>query len=169
MRAAQVIRDFFEWRWAPFVGLTVGSLAYVGLAVLIIPSQIDGGAPASERSTAFNTTAALPNTAYASALTQSSFSTAPTVREPIHRAPPPPPPVSDPPRRGFSPPIEQPDPPPPPPPPPPPVQVAPMPTPQPVLNQPPAMPPPEQQTPSPTQPPPAQGDDSAAQPPAQPQ
>ena len=36
MRAARILRDFFEWRWAPCVALTVGSLAYVGLAVLLM-------------------------------------------------------------------------------------------------------------------------------------
>lgn len=42
MRAPQLVTDFFEWRWAPCVGLTAGSLAFVGFAVLLIPTRIGG-------------------------------------------------------------------------------------------------------------------------------
>jgi hypothetical protein len=41
MRAPQFIDDFLSWRWAPCALLTFGSLAYVGLAILIIPSPVD--------------------------------------------------------------------------------------------------------------------------------
>ena len=141
MRRAQIVRainQVFEWRWAPFVALTAGSLAYVGLAVLIIPGQIDG----APRSGALEHSAALPSTAFAASLTQSSFATANAAatvnaaREAALRTPPPPSPAANEPsviRRGFSPPIEQPAPPPPPPPPPPAVNVPPpAPTPAPV-------------------------------------
>src|SRR5450432_324949 len=153
MRAAQIVRDFFEWRWAPCVALTVGSLAYVGLAVLLIPSELDGGARSSDVPRAFDRSVAQPNTAFASSLTQNSFATTSTGRDSVrHTAPPPPPPpASDPasvPRRGLSPPIEQPAPPPPPPPPPPPMQVA-TPIPPPVVNAPPPIPLPDQGAPPP--------------------
>src|SRR6478735_1882685 len=42
MRAPRLVRDFFEWRWAPCVGLTAGSLAFVMLALLFIPTRIGG-------------------------------------------------------------------------------------------------------------------------------
>jgi hypothetical protein len=163
MRAPQILRDFFEWRWAPCVALTVGSLAYVGLAVLIIPSQIDGSAASANGATSLNSPP-LPSTAFASSLTQTSFSPAPTMHEPMRR--PPPPPVNNDPgtvRRGFSPPIEQPEA-PPPPPPPAPVETAP--TPPPPAAQP-APPPAEAPAATPLPPSPTPGDDSAQQQPQQ--
>jgi hypothetical protein len=42
MRAPQWVSDFFEWRWAPCVGLTAGSLAFVALALVLIPTQLGG-------------------------------------------------------------------------------------------------------------------------------
>ncbi len=42
-----MISEFFEWRWAPCVGLTAGSLTFVALAVLIIPTQFDGSSSSS--------------------------------------------------------------------------------------------------------------------------
>ncbi len=42
MRAPQMVNDFFEWRWAPCVGLTAGSLAFVAFALLLIPTRFDG-------------------------------------------------------------------------------------------------------------------------------
>jgi hypothetical protein len=45
MRTPQLISDFLDWRWAPSVGLTAGSLAFVGLALLLIPTEL-GSAPA---------------------------------------------------------------------------------------------------------------------------
>src|SRR4051794_30232392 len=119
MRAAKIVRDFFDWRWAPCVGLIVGSLTYVGLAVLLIPSQLDPAAPSASRPTGFEQPAAAPNTAFASSLTQGSLVGSPTVRDPVHRLPlPATADAASTPRRGFSPPIEQPPAPPPPPPPP---------------------------------------------------
>jgi len=42
MRAPQWVSDFFDWRWAPCVGLTAGSLAFVALALLLIPTHFGG-------------------------------------------------------------------------------------------------------------------------------
>ena len=39
MRVPELVRDFFDWRWAPCVGLTAGSLAFVALALLLIPTR----------------------------------------------------------------------------------------------------------------------------------
>jgi hypothetical protein len=44
MRVPPLVSEFFEWRWAPCVGLTAGSLAFVALALLLIPTQFDGAA-----------------------------------------------------------------------------------------------------------------------------
>jgi hypothetical protein len=168
MRAPQIVSDFFEWRWAPCVALTVGSLAYVVLALLLIPNQIDGGAHSSDVPSAFDRAASLPTTAFAASLAQSPPGPSPTPREFTRRPPSQSTPgANDPmgaPRRGFSPPIEQPETPPPPttPPPPAPAQAAPTP---PVANIPPPVPPPDQgaaQPPTPPQPPPAPGDEAPA-------
>ena len=42
MRVPQMVSDFFEWRWAPCIGLTAGSLAFVALALLFIPTRLGG-------------------------------------------------------------------------------------------------------------------------------
>src|SRR3954465_12587448 len=42
MRVPQLVSDFFEWRWAPCVGLTAGSLTFVALALLLIPTHLGG-------------------------------------------------------------------------------------------------------------------------------
>jgi len=39
MRVPQMVSEFLEWRWAPCVGLTAGSLAFVALAILLIPTR----------------------------------------------------------------------------------------------------------------------------------
>lgn len=48
MRMPQPINDFVKWRWAPCVGLTAGSLTFVALAILLIPTQFDTSPGASE-------------------------------------------------------------------------------------------------------------------------
>jgi len=48
MRVTQLASDFLDWRWAPCVGLTAGSLAFVALALLFIPTQIDGAPTTGE-------------------------------------------------------------------------------------------------------------------------
>ncbi|HEX3776037.1 MAG TPA: hypothetical protein VHV51_16310 [Polyangiaceae bacterium] len=137
MRAPQILTDFFEWRWAPCVALTAGSLAYVGLAVLFIPNQFESGT--SSNSNSASMIGVPPSTAFASSVTQSAFTSAPMRQEPErHFAAPAEPAVEQPIRRGFSPPLERPDMPPPQPvpqpaappqpatpPPPPPVEAAP--------------------------------------------
>ena len=40
MRVPQLVSDFVEWRWAPCVGLTAGSLTFVALALLLIPTRL---------------------------------------------------------------------------------------------------------------------------------
>ena len=42
MRVPQLVSDFVEWRWAPCVGLTAGSLTFVALALLLIPTRLGG-------------------------------------------------------------------------------------------------------------------------------
>lgn len=46
MRSPQLVNDFIQWRWAPCVGLTAGSLAFVALALLLIPTRVGGEPPA---------------------------------------------------------------------------------------------------------------------------
>lgn len=42
MRAPRFVSEFLEWRWAPCVGLTAGSLGFVAFALLVIPTRING-------------------------------------------------------------------------------------------------------------------------------
>ncbi len=183
MRTSQTVREFFEWRWAPCVALTAASLAWVGLAVLIIPSQLGSNAHTSDGATAFNASPVLPNTAFNSALTQTAFTSVTTPPlQPVRRAISPPaamplstsndPAGAAPIRRGFSPPIEQPEAPPPPPAPPSPAvpQVAPPPIPAPPVNAAPPPTPPAEPTPLavPVPPPtPQSGEDANQAAPAQ--
>ncbi|HEY3253793.1 MAG TPA: hypothetical protein VGJ91_07590 [Polyangiaceae bacterium] len=55
MRVPQLVSDFFEWRWAPCVGLTAGSLAFVALALLLIPARLDGGPHENTTLSSFDT------------------------------------------------------------------------------------------------------------------
>jgi hypothetical protein len=45
MPAPPFVREFFQWRWAPVVALTAGSLVFVGLAVLFIPDPVGSARP----------------------------------------------------------------------------------------------------------------------------
>lgn len=117
MRVPQLVSDFFDWRWAPCVGLTGGSLAFVALALLVIPTRV-GGEP-REVSTLSSFDSPRPQRAlFSSALTRS-------VSEPearraedlrVARSVPPSTPQSNelaaPQQRGFSPILERPEPPP---------------------------------------------------------
>ena len=117
--------EFLEWRWTPCVALIAGSLAFVGLALLVIPSQLES-APRSASIAGFGEPQAAPRTLFEASLAQgASLATdhtadelrAPTLRpQPVPAAAPP----ATPPVRGFSPVIERaaPETPPPPPPPP---------------------------------------------------
>jgi len=137
MRAPPLLRDFFEWRWAPCVGLTAGSLAFVVLALLLIPTRFEGALNAgnsSDESALLDRTSAIPPRAYLGASLPRSF---PSVGRTSEQASPSPvreeraesPPALNEPAapqaRGFSPIIDRPA--PPPAPAPPPVEVAPPP------------------------------------------
>ena len=54
MRVPPAITEFLAWRWMPCAALTAGSLAFAGLAVLLIPSQFDGAPPSTETATLFD-------------------------------------------------------------------------------------------------------------------
>jgi hypothetical protein len=135
MRVPPMVSEFFEWRWAPCVGLTAGSLAFVALALLLIPTQFDGasGAASLRNETALldRATAVPPRALLGASLPRnfgglgrnSEQASAPSRRELFTPPPGPPPGMSEqaaPPQRGFSPIIDRPDPPPAPPPPAPP-------------------------------------------------
>src|SRR4051812_4746134 len=130
MRAPPLISEFFEWRWAPCVGLTAGSLAFVALALLLIPTSFDNAASATNGSNMASETALLeraaaaPPRALLGASLPRSFagvgraseqpSSPPTRRERPESSPGTSEPAA-PPARGFSPIIDRPDPPPAPP------------------------------------------------------
>jgi hypothetical protein len=102
----------FGWRWAPCVGLTLGSLAFVAFSVLLIPAQF-GAAPrpvaeAPERS--FDRTSPpAPRALYGASLARGlpEFGQRPAAEAPptLRPAPPPnsPEAVAPAPVRGFSP------------------------------------------------------------------
>jgi hypothetical protein len=115
MRVPQMVSDFFEWRWAPCVGLTAASLAFVALALLLIPSHIGGEPRAAAALNSFSS----PRALYGSSLAQTLSEPA----EPLDDVRPArslPPPASrgnargPAPQRGFSPIIDRPEPPQPP-------------------------------------------------------
>jgi len=118
MRVPQWVNDFFDWRWAPCVGLTAGSLTFVALALLLIPSHF-GGEPPVVTVSAYDT----PRTQraiFSSALARPEAATVERRFEASRpaRAVPPAPrsgEVDTPRQRGFSPIIERPEPPPSPP------------------------------------------------------
>jgi hypothetical protein len=121
MRVPLPIKDFLAWRWAPCVALTSGSLAFVGLAVLLIPSQIDAAHSAASVS-AFDRPSAGSRALYSASLAQGAALAQNTIAQraaedapatPRGRAQPLPSPA--PVARGFSPILARPDPPAPPP------------------------------------------------------
>jgi len=118
MRVPQMVSDFFEWRWAPCVGLTGGSLAFVAFAVLLIPTRPEGEPRVVTASALDNPqpqraqyTASLARAVPEPDDTQQEH----TVARPIVRTPPPTAgravPASPPPARGFSPILDRPPPP----------------------------------------------------------
>jgi hypothetical protein len=113
-----MVSDFFEWRWAPCVGLTAGSLGFVALALLLIPTSVAVDPRAASTLTAFDSTP--PQRAlYGSSLARDLTDRAEAQRTTrVARSVPPPSPrsneTSPPPQRGFSPIIERPEPAPPP-------------------------------------------------------
>jgi len=121
MRVPFLVSEFFEWRWAPCVGLTAGSLGFVALALLLIPTRFGGGAPGVERSSSFESPPpqAMYSSALTSNLTETEVARSPEPARARHVAALPSPPSRESGvavARGFSPVIERPAPPPPPPP-----------------------------------------------------
>ena len=139
MRVPPLVREFLEWRWTPCVALIAGSLAFVGLALLLIPSQLESS-PRSASLAGFDQPPPAARTLFGASLAQGASLAAEhasdEARAPSPRLPPPPSPAAMPEvqqARGFSPIIERADRPPPPdtsPPPPPPPPVAPTPAPE---------------------------------------
>jgi hypothetical protein len=119
-----MVSDFFEWRWAPCVGLTAGSLAFVAFALLLIPTRFGGEPRVSTTLSSFDsprTQRALYGASLARSVTEPEARGLDDAR--VARFRPRPSPqageMAAPPARGFSPILERPAPPPPPPPPPP--------------------------------------------------
>ena len=119
MRVPQMVNDFFEWRWAPCVGLTAGSLAFVVLALLLIPARV-GEPRAASMPYAFDSPPA-QRPLYGSSLARSLTEPAdPELNDArVARSQPPAAPRNNEtrpaPQRGFSPILDRPEPPPPPP------------------------------------------------------
>jgi len=120
-----MVSDFFEWRWAPCVGLTTGSLAFVALALLLIPTRFGGEPRVANTLGSFDSPRpqrALYSSSLARSLTEpeeARFEHAPVARQ-LPPSAPRAAETSAPPARGFSPILDRPEPPPAPP--------APMPT-----------------------------------------
>jgi outer membrane biosynthesis protein TonB len=49
MRAPAFIVSFVQWRWTPSVALVVGSLAFVGIAVLVVPDDFGAVTSGADR------------------------------------------------------------------------------------------------------------------------
>jgi outer membrane biosynthesis protein TonB len=179
MRALRIWTDIVEWRWSPAVGLALGALTYVSLALLVIPDSI-GDEGKSLRSVGTFQSLRNRTSAFAASIAP-SLADSETPRGDTMNAvvpapqsqPSPEPPVSDGnfPRRGFSPPLERAEPPPPPAPAPPAVPEIVV-QPPPPVPPPPAPPPPEAQpappntaAEAPATPPPAASPDPAQAPP----
>jgi hypothetical protein len=112
MRAPQLVSDFLAWRWAPCVGLTAGSLTFVALALVLIPTRIGGEPRLGSTLSTFDSP--IPQRAIFSSSLARSMPDRPERRfdEPtVARSLPPPPatsnPTGAPPQRGFSPIIER--------------------------------------------------------------
>ena len=115
MRVPPIVSDFIEWRWAPCVGLTAGSLAFVALALLLIPTRFDGQPPVANVLNTFDSPRP-QRSLYASSLAASRPE--PAAREEQDARVASSPPVSErrsdetsaPPARGFSPVLDRPEP-----------------------------------------------------------
>jgi len=108
MRAPQLVSDFFAWRWAPCVGLTAGSLAFVALSLLLIPTSF-GGEPRVGSTLGNVDDLRSQKAIFSSSLTRSAIE--PQERPSVARSLPVAPPTINqtgaPPQRGFSPIIER--------------------------------------------------------------
>ena len=154
----QVLR----WRWTPCAAFVLGSLSFVGFALLAIPDHI-GHAPEESTTDSFRFGAALartqPGPAPAADWSSDTTNTASATPSPVARVTTLSGDAASFPKRGFSPPLERPE--------PPPVPVAPPPPPpQPQLNLPPPAPPPVEAPPA--QPPAPQQLEVIPQPPPTP-
>lgn len=115
MRSPQLVNDFIQWRWAPCVGLTAGSLAFVVLALLVIPTHVGGESRSASALNSYE--APRPQRAiFSSALARPDTEAEERRPEPVRiaRVAPQPPArsseTSAPLQRGFSPIIERPEP-----------------------------------------------------------
>ncbi|HET7543325.1 MAG TPA: hypothetical protein VFK05_25805 [Polyangiaceae bacterium] len=129
MRLPQWVSDFFEWRWAPCFGLTAGSLAFVALALILIPTRF-GGEPRALSNLSTYQNPPPQRAIFSSALARSAVESdepRTDARRVARPAPSPAPQRTEsgaPLQRGFSPVIERPEPLPPPAPPPTPTPAA---------------------------------------------
>ena len=85
MQMPEVISEFLRWRWAPCVGLTTGSLAFVAISLLLIPTQFSAPpAPVAGMQRSSYQTASIPNprALYGASLAQSSPEFAQPARQP---------------------------------------------------------------------------------------
>lgn len=57
MRTPRWLREFSEWRWAACVWLIAGALAFIALALWLIPTQLNVAAPSAEVTQALATCA----------------------------------------------------------------------------------------------------------------
>ncbi|MEO7033668.1 MAG: hypothetical protein ABI548_07290 [Polyangiaceae bacterium] len=134
MRVPPPIQEFVAWRWAPCAALTAGSLTFVSLAMLLIPSQF-GAARGADSVSVFDRPTSGSRSIYSASLVQSaSLAQNAVVHRVMEEVPQPRPraqPVmaAVPQVRGFSPVLERPEPAPPRPEPPPP-EAAPPPPPE---------------------------------------
>ena len=115
MRVPQLVSDFFEWRWAPCVGLTAGSLSFVVLALLFIPTHFDGEPRSGATRSTFDGPRA-PRALYASTLSPNLPETEPggedaRIARAVPRSALPSTETAAPPARGFSPVLARPEPP----------------------------------------------------------
>jgi hypothetical protein len=84
MRVPRLISEFIEWRWAPCVGLTAGSLAFVALSLLLIPTQIESTpALADTFRTRNDVGAPQPRALFGASLAQSNVGMPQAARSPI--------------------------------------------------------------------------------------
>lgn len=115
MRLPQLVSDFVQWRWAPCVGLTGGSLAFVALALLLIPTRFGGEPREVDRLSSYQTPAQ-QRAIFSSALAREAVESDEPRADARHVVRPTPAPVAQrahagaPLQRGFSPIIERPEP-----------------------------------------------------------
>jgi hypothetical protein len=168
MRALRIWTDILEWRWTPAVGLALGALCYVSVAVMVIPEQIGDHGGKSRSLSTFQSLRSRTS-AFAASIAPSLTDSDSQHNDPTPAADQPRPSSAGDdanfPRRGFTPPLPRPEPAPaapePPPPPPPPLEVPPPPP-----EAPPPVPPPSL-TEMPAAPAPAAPDPNAPPPPPQ--